>query len=140
MQTLKTSSEKISAELESLQAENKRLHSLLDVTQTLSSVIDLDTLLFRIMDEVRQNLHADRCTVFLLDTEKNELWSKVAIGLKKEIRFPADKGIAGYVATSGDVLNIPDAYADPRFNPEIDKKTGYRTRNMLTMPMRNNQY
>lgn len=123
-------------DLEKLQSENVRLHSLLEVTNTLSSVINLETLLFKIMDVVRINLHADRCTVFILDKEKNELWSKVAMGLKQEIRFPADKGIAGFVATSGETLNIPDAYADYRFNPEVDKKTGYKTKNMLTMPMR----
>lgn len=123
-------------DLEKLQTENSRLHSLLEVTNTLSSVIDLETLLFKIMDVVKINLHADRCTVFILDKEKNELWSKAAIGLKQEIRFPADKGIAGFVAGSGETLNIPDAYADYRFNPEVDKKTGYKTKNMLTMPMR----
>jgi len=139
MPTSKTLTEKSVTRPESLQAENKRLHSLLEVTRSLAATIDLDTLLFRIMDVVRENLHADRCTVFLLDKEKNELWSKVAIGLKKEIRFPAGKGIAGHVATTGEVLNIPDVYADPRFNPDIDKKTGYRTRNMLTMPMRDNK-
>ncbi len=131
--------ENFAKDLESLQFENQRLHSLLDVTQTLSSVIDLDTLLFKIMDVVKLNLQADRCTVFLLDKERNELWSKVAMGVKSEIRFPANKGIAGFVASSGEVLNIPDAYADYRFNPEIDKKTGYKTENMLTMPMRDKQ-
>ncbi len=139
MPTSKTSNKEFADELERLQAENKRLNSLLEVTQSLSSVIDLESLLFRIMDVVRENLYADRCTVFLLDTDTNELWSKAAIGLKSEIRFPADKGIAGHVAVTGEILNIPDAYADSRFNPEIDKKTGYKTRNMLTMPMRNNQ-
>ncbi len=134
-----TADETFAADLESLQFENQRLHSLLDVTQTLSSVIDLDTLLFKIMDVVKINLRADRCTVFLLDKERNELWSKVAMGVKSEIRFPANKGIAGFVATSGEVLNIPDAYADYRFNPDIDKKTGYKTENMLTMPMRDKQ-
>ncbi len=124
--------------LEELLDENARLHSLLQVTQSIASVLDLDSLLFKIMDVVRATLKADRCTVFLLDRDKNELWSKVAVGLDKEIRFPADKGIAGHVASTGEVLNIADAYADDRFNPEIDKKTGYKTRNMLTMPMRNN--
>ena len=136
MQNSKTLISEVDSALDNLQRENARLHSLLDVTQSLSSEIDLDNLLGRIMDVVTINLNADRCTVFLLDRERNELWSKVAIGLKQEIRFPADKGIAGYVATSGEVLNIPDAYADYRFNPEIDKKTGYKTENMLTMPMR----
>ncbi|HGY55600.1 MAG TPA: GAF domain-containing protein [Caldithrix abyssi] len=125
--------------VDTLKQENERLSSLLQITQDLSSTLELDELLFKITDVVRATLKADRCTVFLLDTERNELWSKVATGVKKEIRFPANQGIAGHVATTGEVLNIPDAYADPRFNPEIDKKTGYRTRNMLTMPMRNNQ-
>ncbi len=120
-----------------LEEENRRLHSLLQVTQSLSSILDLETLLFRIMDVVGENLQADRCTVFLLDEERNELWSKVAMGVRKEIRFPANKGIAGFVATTGEVLNIPDAYQDYRFNPEIDKKTGYHTKSILTMPMRN---
>ena len=97
MPTSKTSNEEYVIKLERLQAENKRLNSLLEVTQSLSSVIDLDSLLFRIMDVVRENLYADRCTVFLLDTNTNELWSKAAIGLKNEIRFPADLGIAGHV-------------------------------------------
>ena len=123
--------------VQSLKKENERLKSLLEVTNSLASILDLNKLLFRIMDVVREQLRADRCTVFLLDSEKNELWSKAAIGVREEIRFPADKGIAGHAATTGEVLNIPDAYADYRFNPEIDKKTGYRTRNILTMPMRN---
>jgi len=88
------------------------------------------------MDEVKRALNADRCTIFLLDKKKNELWSKVAHG-EREIRFPGHLGIAGYVATTGEILNIPDAYADQRFNREIDKKTGYHTKNMLTFPMRN---
>ena len=139
MPTSKMSNEHDLTDLKKLQEENKRHRSLLEVTQSLSSVIDLESLLFRIMDVVRENLSADRCTVFLLDTETNELWSKAAIGVKDEIRFPADVGIAGHVASTGEILNIPDAYADSRFNPEIDKKTGYKTNNMLTMPMCNNQ-
>ncbi len=124
-------------ELIQLKRENERLASLLQVAESLGSTIDLDELLFRVMEVVRERLNADRCTVFLIDHERNELWSKVALGLKQEIRFPIGKGIAGHVARTGEVLNIPDAYADSRFNPEVDKKTGYRTRNLLTMPMYN---
>ncbi|OQX86564.1 hypothetical protein B6D60_05970, partial [candidate division KSB1 bacterium 4484_87] len=116
--------------------EHQRLSTLLNVTRNISKELELDRLLVTIMDEVKRALKADRCTVFLIDKEKNELWSKVAHG-EDEIRFPAHLGIAGYVAQTGDVLNIPDAYADERFNPEIDKQTGYQTRNMLTFPMRN---
>lgn len=116
--------------------EHQRLTVLLNVTHEISKEIQLDRLLLIIMDEVRKALTADRCTVFLLDEEKNELWSKVAHG-EKEIRFPAKLGIAGYVASTGEILNIKDAYSDGRFNQEIDRQTGYRTRNMLTFPMRN---
>lgn len=91
------------------------------------------------MEVTREQLNADRCTVFLIDQERQELWSKVAMGVNQEIRFPMTKGIAGHVARTGEILNIRDAYADPRFNPEVDKKTGYRTRNLLTMPMHNKQ-
>jgi len=116
--------------------EHQRLTTLLNVTRNISKELELNRLLVTIMDEVKRALKADRCTVFLVDKEKNELWSKVAHG-ENEIRFPAHLGIAGYVAKTGDVLNIPDAYADSRFNPDIDRKTGYQTRNMLTFPMRN---
>jgi len=129
----------IRAELRKLKQENKRLKVLLHLADNLQAHLDLDKLLLTTMQEVAKILHADRCTVFLLDEEKHELWSIVAMGIEKgkEIRFPADKGIAGHVAMTGNILNIPDAYKDSRFNPEIDKKTGYRTRNMLTMPLTN---
>lgn len=118
------------------QEEHQRLTVLFNITRNISTELKLDNLLLIIMDEVRKALKADRCTVFILDREKNELWSKVAHG-ERDIRFPSNLGIAGYVAKTGDVLNIPDAYADPRFNQEIDKKTGYYTQNILTFPMRN---
>jgi HD-GYP domain-containing protein (c-di-GMP phosphodiesterase class II) len=118
---------------------NKRLISLLRVGQAMAAERDLDKLLSLIKSETEQALDADRCTVFIYDRDSNELWSKVATGLdtSEEIRFPAHLGLAGYVVKTGEVLNIKDAYEDPRFNKEIDKKTGYRTQNILCMPMRN---
>ena len=76
----------------------------------------------------------------LWDKDTDELWSKVALGLdsSQEIRFPADKGLAGYVVKTGETVNIVDAYNDPRFNPEVDTKTGYRTKTILCMPIMNN--
>lgn len=114
----------------------QQLRVLLNVTREIYKELHLDQLLYTIMDEVRKALNADRCTVFMLDEERGELWSKTAHG-EKEIRFPKNLGIAGYVAMTGEILNIRDAYADPHFNPEIDRKTGYRTRNVLTFPMKN---
>jgi len=118
--------------------EHERLQTLLKITRTIANELKLDRLLKSVMGEVRDALHADRCTVFLIDEKRQELWSKVADGIEPgEIRFPLGKGIAGYVATTGNVLNIPDCYKDSRFNPEIDRQTGYHTRCMLTFPMRN---
>ncbi|HDL18594.1 MAG TPA: GAF domain-containing protein, partial [Bacteroidetes bacterium] len=116
----------------------RKTNTLFYIMRNLSQELELDSLLKLVMDEVKDILQADRCTVFLLDDEKDELWSKVGHGLENfEIRFPKSKGIAGYVATTGEVLKIDDCYNSPYFNPEIDRKTGYRTRNMLTVPMRN---
>lgn len=128
--------DQIAAKLKFYREEHRRLTVLFNITRNISTELKLDKLLLIIMDEVKKALNADRCTVFLLDREKKELWSKVAHG-EREIRFPSHLGIAGYVVTTGEVLNIPDAYADTRFNKEIDKKTGYLTKNMLTFPMQN---
>lgn len=112
----------------------QKLESILDVAKALATQRDLSILLEHIVEHARKVVEADRGTIFLLDKDKNELWSKVAQG-SGEIRFPADKGIAGHVAQTKVPLNIPDAYADPRFNQAFDKASGYRTRNMLTVPM-----
>lgn len=115
------------------------LVSLVKIGRSITAVTDIDVLLKVIAEETKIAIQADRCTVFLLDKEKNELWSKVALGMdSQEIRFPADKGLAGYVVQTGEPLNIPDAYNDPRFNPDIDKKTGYTTKTILCMPIKNN--
>ena len=115
------------------------LLSLLRIGRSIAAETDVDKLLEIITEETQKALCADRCTVFLLDRDTNELWSKIASGLgkKEEIRFPADKGIAGHVAATGESINIKDTYSDPRFNKEIDKKTGYKTKTILCMPMRN---
>jgi diguanylate cyclase (GGDEF)-like protein len=68
------------------------------------------------------------------------MWAKIAQGVETvEIRFPVGVGIAGSVGKTGEIVNIPDAYQDPRFNPEFDRKTGYRTRSILCIPMKNLQ-
>ncbi len=115
------------------------LVSLVKIGRSISAVTDIDVLLKVIAEETRIAIQADRCTVFLLDKEKDELWSKVALGMdSQEIRFPADKGLAGYVVKTGEPLNIPDAYKDPRFNPDVDKETGYKTKTILCLPIKNN--
>ncbi|NEQ36742.1 MAG: GAF domain-containing protein [Okeania sp. SIO3I5] len=122
-------------------ARNQRgVSALLKATTTLGQSLDLETTLRAVMDQARNLMQADRSTLFLLSKETNELWTKVAtVDRKKivEIRIPANRGIAGYVASTGQTLNIPDAYIDPRFDPSTDQKTGYQTRNILCMPVYN---
>jgi adenylate cyclase len=113
---------------------------LLDVMRSLAAERQLDDLLLKITQKASEVLDADRSTIFLVDEDKGELWSKVAQGADmKEIRVPLTAGIAGYVGRTGETLNIPDAYQDPRFNIDVDKRTGYRTRTILAAPMRNRQ-
>ena len=115
----------------------KNLQSLLDVAKAMAGEIPLENLLQVITQKTEEVLEAERCSLFLFDEGRNELWSKVATGLGglKEIRFSLDRGIAGEVARTGKGINIPEAYVDPRFNAEIDKQTGYRTHSILCLPM-----
>jgi signal transduction histidine kinase/CRP-like cAMP-binding protein len=110
---------------------------LFESTQKLKSSLDLDELLDIILETAVKGTNADRGTLYLIDYEKDEIWSKVLKGESiSEIRMPLGKGIAGYVAATGDVIYTEDAYKDPRFNPEIDRISGYKTRSMLCMPMK----
>ena len=116
----------------------KPLAALLNVARTLAAETSLELLLKTVAEEIKKVLDADRCTVFLLDKQNNELVSKIALGMgTQELRFPADKGLAGYVAQSGEIINIKDAYSDSRFNQDIDKETGYKTKTILCMPIWN---
>jgi signal transduction histidine kinase len=119
--------------------DRARFKILLDVIKAMSAETDFDRLLQLIMEETTRAMGADRSTLFLVDHERGELWSRVALGLQeqKEIRFKAHLGIAGHVATTGDLLNIPEAYDDPRFNQAVDRQTGYRTKSILCVPVRN---
>ena len=110
----------------------------LDLVADITSSLDLSVLLQRVMSEATRMLKADRSTLFLSDDKTNELWSEVGEGLNaQQIRMPNDVGIAGAVFQSGRTINIPHAYADLRFNPEFDRKTGYFTRSLLCVPVVN---
>ncbi len=124
----------------SLPTKSDPLVSLVKISRSITALTDIDALLKVIAEETKNAIQADRCTVFLWDKDTDELWSKVALGMdsSQEIRFPADKGLAGYVVKTGESLNIVDAYNDSRFNPEVDTKTGYRTKTILCMPIMNN--
>ena len=122
-----------------LPTKSDPLISLVKIGRSITAQTDINVLLKVIAEETKVAMEADRCTVFLLDKKTNELWSKVALGMdSQEIRFPVDKGLAGYVVRSGESINITDAYNDSRFNPDVDKTTGYKTKTILCMPIKNN--
>ncbi len=124
----------------SSKAKLDRLSLLIEASKIVNSTIDIDKLLVLILNAASNSIQAERGTLYLLDKERGELWAKVAQGKDiTEIRLPVGKGLAGYVAKTGETVNIPDAYSDPRFNPEIDKKSGYHTRNVLCMPLKNKE-
>lgn len=115
------------------------LVSLVKIGRSITALTDIKVLLKVIAEETKNAIQADRCTVFLWDKETDELWSMVALGMdSEEIRFPASKGLAGYVAKTGESINIKDAYNDERFNPDVDLKTGYKTNTILCLPIKNN--
>ena len=122
--------------MEALEKRARGLELLLKLGLELHSERDLSTLLDRIWKELTRVMEAERSSLFLLDEEGEDLYSVIAQEAR-EIRFPKGKGIAGTVASTGRSLLIPDAYADPRFNPEIDQKTGFRTHSILTVPLKN---
>src|SRR3954469_12331984 len=119
------------------------LCTLLEVSRRLSASTELEPLLAAVERGCREVLDCERATIFLYDKETHELYSRLATGIEagtpigpqRSIRFNADRGIAGEALRTRTVLNIPDAYADARFNPEVDRQTGYTTRNLLTCPL-----
>ena len=125
------------------------LHSLLVVARHLSASTSITDILSVIINAMRDTLGAERATVFEYDPACRELFSTVAHGLGagpsqdpeasepelQEIRIPADTGLAGECASELCIINVTDAYSDPRFNPAIDKQTGFRTRSILTFPL-----
>lgn len=114
-----------------------KLLAVLEAQKALSSSLELDKLLETLLAVATREVGADRGTIFLVDKTKEVLWAKTLEGDKEiKIEVPLGKGIVGYTALSGELLNIKDAYKDSRFNPEVDKKTGYKTISLLSVPMR----
>ena len=112
--------------------EVRNLNALLEVSRALGAEMHLDSLLPVIIHKTTEVMDAERSSLFIYDPESDELWSKVAEGMdEKTIRFPAGVGIAGDVAKTLETANIPDAYDDPRFNPEFDKQSNFKTKSVL---------
>jgi len=118
--------------------DHEKMAILFDISLSIAHTLDLDTLFVKIVDKISEILNAERSSLFLLDPKTNELWSKVAQQSElTEIRFPAGKGLAGYVTQTGQILNIENAYQDPRFLPIVDNQTGFYTRTVLCVPIIN---
>ncbi|XP_059140359.1 probable 3',5'-cyclic phosphodiesterase pde-5 isoform X2 [Physella acuta] len=126
---------------------------LLEVTKSVfQDIVSMDVVIMKIMNFAQRLVNADRASLFLVDYYKRELYARIFdVGQpsgstasdqpdarpkpQDEIRFPMEKGVAGYVASTGKILNIKDAYKDPRFNPDVDIRTGYKTKTILCMPI-----
>ncbi|MCC6798792.1 MAG: ATP-binding protein, partial [Anaerolineae bacterium] len=120
----------------------QELNAMRTVSQMVTANIKLDDLLALILNKLVTTINAERGTIFLINEAQGELWSRVLldpVGPLSEIRLKIGQGIAGHVAQTGETLNIADAYADPRFNREFDRATGFHTRSILTAPMLNPQ-
>lgn len=117
---------------------DEKLPTILEICQKINSERNLAALLNLVAREAKRLMEADRASIFLLDREKNELWSIVTLD-GEQIRFDARLGIAGAAAITGQTINVEDAYQDPRFYKGIDGRTGYRTRSLLVVPLRNQE-
>jgi len=121
-----------------LARETRISNALREVGLALGTTLDLDQLLELILSKITDALEAERATLYLLDEGKDELVSRITQGEEvRSIRLKVGQGIAGHVARTGKALHVKDAYKDPRFSPEWDVLSGYRTRSILASPMKN---
>jgi sigma-B regulation protein RsbU (phosphoserine phosphatase) len=123
-------------------SSSRELRAIRTVSEFMVSGIALDELLALIINELVGTIGAARGALYLVDEQNDEVFSHVLIeetGVLREIRLKMGEGIAGYVAATGEVLNIENAYDDPRFMQAFDQMTGYRTHTVLTAPVRNPQ-
>ena len=124
--------------IEMASKRDRKLQSLLELGHLIGLDLKIDEMLYQIAQKAAEVMEADRCTLFLHDATTNELWSTVAMGLKSGmIRMPSTVGVAGACFQTARTINLENAYEDPRFNPEVDLKTGYQTRSILCIPLYN---
>ncbi|WP_134683672.1 HD-GYP domain-containing protein [Brevibacillus migulae] len=119
------------------QNPEQMLRLIFEYTAKIANEKSLDRLLQLMADMGKEMIDADRCTLWILDKQRAEIWTRVAHGVS-ELRIPSHTGLVGYSIRSGDAVIVDDAYQDSRFNQEIDLSTGYRTKAILVIPMRNN--
>jgi signal transduction histidine kinase len=130
--------ERLKALEEELTRERRIGVALREVGLALGMTLDLEQLLELILQKITDAVEADRATLYLLDDRKNELISRIIQGDEvRHIRLNVGQGIAGHVAQTSKTVLVNDPYGDPRFNPELDHESGYRTRSILAVPMKN---
>ena len=118
----------------------ERLQSTLNIASRLSMAEDAAPMLDLIAQEATRLLNCDRSSIFLWDRDRNEVEARPALGVKNaSLRLPAGEGIVGETLRTGKSISVDDAYDDPRFNQEVDRKYGYRTRNLICVPLRDAQ-
>ncbi len=123
-----------------LERMRRRMEAIQEIGTALGSTLNLDRLLRLIMSKITDLMAAERSTLYLLDEDRRELWAKVAQGAEdREIRIPVGEGLAGWVAKTGQSINIKDAYQDPRFSNTVDEQTGFRTYSITCQPIRNHR-
>jgi len=124
--------------IQRLEGEEKKVRAMADIGIAMSSVVDIDILLEIIMRKVTELMQAERSTLFLMDSERAELYSKLAQGITmREIRLKIGEGIAGYVASTQESVISNNAYQDGRFNSKIDQMTGFTTKSIICIPLTN---
>jgi len=125
--------------LKSTEAKIQRFNTLLTVSKEITQLDNLHSLLDKIMSSAKKVMRADASSLFLIDDKTNEMYIESAQGdvgeIISQIRMPIGKGIAGWVAQKGVSQLVPDAYQDARFNPDYDRKTGYRTKSVVCVPL-----
>ena len=125
------------AKLVRLRLSMSRLSLLVDLASLLAREVDFDALLATACERLAQALRADRASVWLVDAERGDLVTRVAVLPEvSALRQPIEHGIVGYVARTGETVRLADAHEDDRFDPSADRVTGYRTRSMLAVPIR----
>lgn len=131
----------LSTKLEELEQavgrQAERFAAMVDIGSQISGARDIDQLLHTVMDRLTSLLNAEAATLFMYDPDTNELWSRVLKGSTlKELRVPVDRGVAGHVFRHGKTVVVGNAYDDSRFNPDVDRRSGFKTRSIIAAPLK----
>jgi signal transduction histidine kinase len=117
--------------------DSNELQKIIHAAELVNSNLGIKEVLINIVNEAVELTNADRGTLYLVDKEKQEVWSLIALGTEmQEIRLKIGEGLAGYVARTGETVNLHDARLDPRFNPDFDRLFGYNTKSMICFPIK----